>query len=322
MSHPAITAFVDSLRAANKASTATSYAGFLRMLEDWCAASGCDLLTITADDLRRFQVYLADEYQTAAGNALALTTQATAITVIRSFYRHLTRSGVLVLDPAASLVSPSPPMSPIVHKDYLDQQEATALVETMAAEVEAASKDARALALRNLALVSLALATGRRCKGLVSLDVSDLDPDRDEVRVGWEKGKSGRVLPVAAWSMAVVRRYVSEARPVILGDRPSAALFVSQRADRLCTRAVTVVLDAAVTDTIAANPDLVDLPGKCISTHSLRVSFAAMMFANGCNIRILNELMLHSSLTTTARYTPIPIEDLRRVLLTTHPRAG
>lgn len=320
--HPAIAAYLDHLRAANKGSTAAGYAGFLRCYASWLALAGLDALTVTGDDLRRFQVWLADTHRTAVGNPLALTTQATVIAVVRSLYRHLLGAGVLVLDPAADLVPPRPPVSPTVRKDHLDPQEATALLDTLAAQVASSTGDARALALRNLALVSLALATGRRCAGLMAIDVADLDPDRDEIRVGWEKGKAGRVLPVAAWAMAVARRYVRDGRPALLDGRESAALFVSQRAGRLCPRGFAVVLAEAVAATIAANPDLTALPTKRVSTHSLRVSFAAMLFANGCNIRILNELMLHTSLTTTARYTPIPIDDLRRVLLATHPSAS
>jgi site-specific recombinase XerD len=66
---------------------------------------------------------------------------------------------------------------------------------------------------------------------------------------------------------------------------------------------------------------LTELPNKRISTHSLRVSFAKLMHDHGCNIRSLNELMLHRSLNTTAAYTPITVDDLRRAVLPCHPRA-
>ena len=120
--------------------------------------------------------------------------------------------------------------------------------------------------------------------------------------------------------MATVRRYITEARSVTLKGANSPWLFVSQGADVLCTRGVAFVLADAVAETIRRNPDLVDLPSKRISTHSLRVSFATLLFHGGANIRSINELMLHSSLTTTGRYTPIPLADLRRVLIAAHPR--
>ena len=76
-----------------------------------------------------------------------------------------------------------------------------------------------------------------------------------------------------------------------------------------------------VAATCAANPDLVMLPGKRITMHGLRVTCARLLFANGCNIRSVNAIMLHRKLSTTALYTPIPVAELRRVLLKAHPRA-
>jgi site-specific recombinase XerD len=272
-------------------------------------------------------LWLANDHRTRHGDALARSTQATAILVVRSLYRWLAKRGVLLTDPAASLVPADAPKRLTVAKDHLSQQEAIALLDTCAKRVRDAKPEsiAHALRLRDLAIIAVALATGRRCHGLCDLELAHLDTERQELRVEREKGKTGRVLPVAAWAMAVVRRYLAEGRPRLLhttqGQRASSFVFVSQRADRLCERAVACLLDDAIAATISANPDLTDLPTKRISTHSLRVTFAVTLFAGGCGIRSLNELMLHANLTTTAQYTPIPLEDLRRVLLITHPRA-
>ena len=332
--HAAITAWLDALRAAGKASTAITNGRFLAKFTAWLAQSGSadsavDLLAVTPDVLTRYQIWLADVCRRADGKPLAVTTQATAVIILCSFYRWLTRRGVLLVNPARDLTPRKAPPTLVVRKDHLSLQEAQALIDTLAALVtEAASGTvARALAERNLAAIALALATGRRCAGLCSLRVSDLDAERNELRVAHEKGRMGRVLPVAAWAMAAAMRYVAGARGMLLGaDADVAAttspwLFVSQRADRLCERGFANVLDVAIAETVRRNPDLADLATRRITTHSLRVSFATVLFANGCGIRALNELMLHQALTTTARYTPIPIEDLRRVLLASHPRA-
>ncbi len=321
--HPAVEAFLESLRAANKASTAWSYGIYLRKFENWLTERRVDVLLATTDILIRYQVWLADTYRQDNGEPLAKTTQCTAVVTVKTLYRWLTKRGIVLVDPAAPLIPPKPPESLTVRKDHLTLQEATALIQALGAQIEEAKpgSDAWALGSRNLAMVSIALATGRRCSGLVHLRMEHIDLERNEVRIEWEKGKAGRVLPVAAWAMGTVRHYLERARPVLLGERTSEWLFVSQRADRICARGFVFVLDAAMAETIRRNPDLTDLPAKRISTHSLRVSFASMMFENGCNIRSLNEMMLHENLTTTARYTPIPIEDLRRVLLTAHPRA-
>jgi integrase/recombinase XerD len=286
-------------------------------------ARGLDVLHVAGDVLARYQLWLVNEYRTDRGQPLAVSTQATAILIVKALYRWLHRRGVLLVDPAATIVPPDPPNSITVAKDHLSQQETMALIDTLAALVAEAKPGSTtwALRLRDLAAVSLALATGRRCQGLCDLELAHLDAERNELRVEREKGKAGRVLPVAAWTVAIVGRYVREARPLLLKGRASDVLLVSQRADRLCKRAFAFLLAEAIAATVARNPDLTDLPGKRISTHSLRVTFAVTLFSNGCGIRSLNELMLHANLTTTAQYTPIPLDDLRRVLLLSHPRA-
>jgi len=321
--HPAIASYLDSLRAADKASTATTNTSFLSLFTGWLEPQRIDVLQVTAADLARYQLWIANEHRTRRGQLLAVSTQGTAILIVKALFRWLTKRGVLLTDPAASLVPPDPPKRLAVAKDHLSQQEAIALLDTCAARVADAEPGTttRALRLRDLAAIVLALATGRRCQGLCDLHLAHLDAEQHELRVEREKGKAGRVLPIASWAVAVVNRYLVEARPHLLKGRESPYLLVSERADRLSERGFAFLLAEAVAATITRNPDLTDLPGKRISTHSLRVTFAVTLFANGCGIRSLNELMLHANLTTTAQYTPIPLEDLRRVLLASHPRA-
>ena len=321
--HPSIAAYLDALCAAGRANTARAYGNCLDLFARWAGGAGVDLMRATSDQLAGYQLWIASDRTVRTGAVRARSTQATAIIVVQSFYRWMCDRDLLMHDPSASLTVPSQPVNRQVRKDHLTLQEATALIQTQAALVDkrAPGTKWRALEIRNLAMLALALATGRRVHGLVTLKLHQIDLDRNEVRIEREKGRTGRVLPVAAWAMATVRRYINEARPVTLGGESSPWLFISQCVCALDTRSVGFVLAIAVRETIARNPDLTDLPHKRISTHSLRVSFAHLLFQGGCNIRSINELMLHQSLSTTARYTPVPLADLRRALLTTHPRA-
>ena len=321
--HPAVQGFLDHLVATNKASTAGCYGTYLGWYETWLATAGVDLVAATTDTIAAYQQHLAGTYRTRTGNLLALSTQGTLITVVRTLYRWLHRRGHILFDPAAAIVPAQGPKALTVAKDHLALDEAVALISTLSdlvAEATPASV-AWALAVRNLSAISLALATGRRCGGLISLQVADIDLGRAEVRVAWEKGKRGRVLPVAAWAMRLVAHYLQHARPLILNGRASDALFPTIHAPAMTHGAFVYLLDEAVAETLRRNPDLTALAAKRISTHSLRVTFATVMFANGCGIRSLNELLLHADLNTTAMYTPIPLEDLRRVLIACHPRA-
>ncbi len=323
--HPAVAAFLDAMRANGKDSTARTYGTYLLPFERWMANAQLDLMHATTDQLAGYQLWLSTNRPARLGAVRARTTQGTAVITVKSLYAWLRKRGFLIHDPAKALVPPSPPKTLTVRKDHLTLQEATALIQTQAALIDLNPADTRpryrALEVRNLAMLSLALATGRRVHGLVALHLDQIDVERNEVRVDREKGRMGRVLPVAEWAMATVRRYLAEARPITLDGASSPWLFVGMNAGGLCTRAVAFVLDNAVRETITRNPDLTDLPTKRISTHSLRVSFATLLFAGGANIRSINELLLHRTLSTTAKYTPIPISDLRRVLLSAHPRA-
>jgi len=321
--HPAIQSFLDHLTASGKASTATSYSYYLSWFASWLAAQRVDLLDATTDTIAAYQQHIANTYRKRDGRPLALSTQCTALVVVRTLYAWLHARNLVLFNPAAAIAPADPPKSLTVAKDHLSLDEAVALVGTLSDLVAEARPQTVtwALAVRNLSAVSLALATGRRCGGLISLAVADIDLDRAEVRVVREKGKTGRVLPVAAWAMALIAHYIREARPLILNGRQSDALFPTIHAAAMTHGAFVYLLDQAVAATIARNPDLTALAAKRISTHSLRVTFATVMFSNGCGIRSLNELLLHADLNTTAQYTPIPLEDLRRVLLTYHPRA-
>lgn len=321
--HIAVQSFLDHLVASNKATTAATYGNYLGWYERWLAEQGIDLLAATAATVAAYQQHLANEYRKRDGSMLALSTQGTLIVVVRTLYQWLHRRNIILFNPAASITPAQGPKSLTVAKDHLSLDEAIALISTLSDLVtEARSQSvAWALAVRNLSAVALALATGRRCGGLIRIRVADIDVGRAEVRVSWEKGKTGRVLPVAAWTMALVAHYITAARPLILNGRESDALFPTIHRTAMGHSAFVYLLEQAVAETISRNPDLTALAAKNISTHSLRVTFATVMFSNGCGIRSLNELLLHASLNTTAMYTPIPLEDMRRVLIACHPRA-
>jgi len=321
--HPHLLAYLDALRSAGKASTAGCYEPHLRRLTGWLAEQGIATDHVTTNDLARFQGWLATTYRTPRGEMLARSTRGTISAVIRSAYGWMRRRGLILHDPTVALIAPKVPRRLVVAKDHLSQQEAVALMETLAALVGEAKAGtaARALAQRNLAVVAVALASGRRCEGLIEMRVEQIDFVLKEVRVDSEKGKTGRVLPIAQWATTAVRRYLDEGRIHLLAGETSDRVFVSQRRGHLCHKAVGYLIDEAIKETIRRNPDLTELPGKRITTHSLRVSTALLLYRGGCNIRSLQLMLLHAAPTTTSAYTPITVQDLRSAFLVAHPRA-
>ncbi len=325
--HPLLIAFLDALRARGKSSTAASYDQVLGYLTRWLADQRLDAATVTTDDLGRFQQFISNTYRTATGEPLAKSTQGTITAVLHSAYTWMHRRGLILHQPAASLAMPLVPRRLSVAKESLTQDECIAFLNTLSAvEAEAVRGTiAHALAQRNLALFALALASGLRCHTLIDLRLGQVDTAACTLRIDWSKGKAGRVLPTAPWALAPVKHWLSEGRVHLLRGGEGDRVFISQRRGRLCHKAVSYLLGEAVADTIGRNPDLADLPGKRVTTHSLRVSTALLLHHGGCDLRSLSELLLHGSagapgLAVTGRYLPTTTDDVARALRGHHPR--
>lgn len=321
--HVTMAKFIECLEFEGRAATAKGYAFSLSKYDDWNRAEGIDPLRSTAETVRSFRSYLV-ELRSSKDVPLAVSTVATRLAAVKAYHRWLFRRKQIMSDPAKGIDLPKVPKG-VTLKDYLSLQEATALLQTQAGRMEKAKVGTLTWAreCRNLTLVAIALATGKRRSSIRALKVSDLDFRRHEVRVEREKGKSGAVFPCARWAMALAQEYVEKGRPILLrGGQDDGWLFLSWcGAKQIGMERFRMILDALVKETVEQNPDLEELAAKRIIPHSLRVSFAALLFTNGCNIRSINELMMHEKLSTTANYTPIPLEDLRRACRAAHPRA-
>ncbi len=320
--HPRMEAFVEVQRLRGREGTARTADLTLRQFAAWCDAHGLSPLRLRRDDADAYLVHLTTEARTPRGELLKRTTVDMRIAYVKAFYEWLEVHREIIANPAAKLRVRVVKSRVVLH-EHLTLQEATALVQTQAATVvgSPAGSVSRARRLRLLAAVCLCLATGRRISGLLGIRVEHLDQERRELRVEREKGRTGRVLPVAEWALTVVQEYLTQARPLLACSPPVPWLFVDGTGAQRSTRnAMATAIEDLVRRTVEANPDLGNLGAKRITWHSLRVSFATLLFANGCPIRSVNELMLHQCLSTTARYTPIPIEDMQQLWRTVHPR--
>jgi integrase/recombinase XerD len=320
--HPLMREYIDYLILRARERTAQSVLEALDGFLAWVRAQHLDVLCLTKEILFRYQEYLLVEYRTRAGKPLARKTAVTRIVLIKGFYAWLVDCGHLVVDPARHL-GISEVRSRVVVSQPLTLQEVTAILQTASARVRQhrPGTSLHVRHLRNLAALSLSLATGRRIGGLVGLKLSQVDVPKRELRIEREKGHAGRVLPVKAWAMDIVARYLATARPRLAHGHDTPWLFLNPEGTGHATRGMfSIILKLLLPQVRRQNPDLVDLQRKRVTWHSLRTSFATLMFRNGCDIRVVNELMLHRDLSTTARYTPVPVEDLRQVFRSAHPR--
>jgi integrase/recombinase XerD len=217
--------------------------------------------------------------------------------------------GVTANDNAARVKPPKPPRR-------LPKAITVAQIEALlqSSGPEATDEDAMALdpiKVRDRAILELLYATGARVSEVVSLDVDDL-VDQTMVRL-FGKGSKERIVPVGSYAQRAVEAYLVRVRPVLakLG-KGTPAVFLNQRGSRLSRQSVWQIISDA-----AAGAKL----GAEVSPHTLRHSFATHLLEGGADVRVVQELLGHSSVATTQIYTLITVDALREVYSTAHPRA-
>jgi integrase/recombinase XerC len=233
-------------------------------------------------------------------------TIARALSAVRAFYRFLNLHHGVEVNPARAASTPK------LEKrlpGYLDRGAMDRLFAL--AEQRAGANTFRAV--RDRAILELFYSTGMRLSELVGLDLDDLDLVSDQVRVRG-KGKKERILPVGRLAVTALRNYYLR-RDEMLADARGAerrAVFVSARGRRLTPRAVQLAVRRLL-DAVSE--------GRKVTTHSLRHSFATHLLDAGADLRAVQELLGHASLSTTQIYTHTSVERLKQVYHQAHPRA-
>ena len=242
----------------------------------------------------------SQELRTRQEGALTASSMARMLSSVRGFHRFLLEEGLTETDVAASAKPPK-----------LGTRLPKAIsVEQMAAVLAATDGD-DLLQLRDKALLELLYATGARITEAVSLNVDDVI-DGDVVRL-FGKGNKQRIVPVGSYARAAIDTYLVRARPT-LSSRGTAtpALFLGARGMRVSRQNAWLIIRAA-----AERANL----GIEISPHTFRHSFATHLLAGGADVRVVQELLGHSSVATTQIYTLVTADTLRDMYTTAHPRA-
>ena len=233
---------------------------------------------------------------------LAATSAGRAVVAVRGFHRFLLREGTVPTDAARGVRPPPPPK----------RLPKAISVEEVAALLEAAGADETPRAVRDRALLELLYGCGARISEAVGLDLDELDLEQGVVRlVG--KGSKERVVPVGSYAREAVQGYLVRARPALAAaGKGSPALFLNSRGGRLSRQSAWTALRAA-----ARRAGIT----REVSPHTLRHSFATHLLDGGADVRVVQELLGHASVTTTQVYTLVTVDRLREVYATAHPRA-
>jgi len=234
---------------------------------------------------------------------LSGSSTARALAAVRGWHRFALAEGVSSADPARNVRRPA----------QTQRLPKAVPLQTIEALIETASGPDPA-DLRDRALLEFLYGTGARVSEAVGLDIDDLDLEAGLVRLHG-KGDKQRVVPLGSYAAASVGAYLAAARPKLAeaGPGPGAAVFLNSRGRRLSRQGAWGRLQRAAT---AAG-----LPPGSISPHTLRHSFATHLLDGGADVRVVQELLGHASVSTTQIYTLVTVDRLREVYAAAHPRA-
>ena len=281
--------------------TLKSYRRDLRRYVGWLADRGVtDLAAVREDTVTGFLVALRegdpDHPPLGAGSA------ARTVVAVRGFHRFTVREGLTAVDPSASVRPPAP-------AKRLPKALPLADIERI---LDAAGAPGTALALRDRALLEVLYGTGARISEAVGLDLDDLDPEQGTVLLRG-KGSKERIVPVGSFALEAVEAYLVRGRSELsAAGRGVPAMFLNARGGRLSRQSAWTVL-AKAADRAGVTAE--------VSPHTLRHSFATHLLDGGADVRVVQELLGHASVTTTQVYTLVTVDSLREVYATAHPRA-
>jgi integrase/recombinase XerD len=286
--------------------TLSSYRRDLRRYSKHLSDRGIsDLAKVGEDDVSEFLVALRRGDPEAGNAALSAVSAARALIAVRGLHRFAAAEGLAELD-VARAVRPPTPGRRLPKSLTIDQ---------VLALLEGAGGDGPSdgpLTVRNRALLELLYSTGSRISEAVGLDVDDIDTEARSVLLRGKGGKQ-RLVPVGRPAVAALDAYLVRGRPDLARrGRGTPAIFLNARGGRLSRQSAWQVLqDAAERAGITSG----------VSPHMLRHSFATHLLEGGADVRVVQELLGHASVTTTQIYTLVTVHALREVWAGAHPRA-
>ncbi|CAN7268963.1 site-specific tyrosine recombinase XerD [Microbacterium maritypicum] len=278
------------------AHTIAAYRRDLEGYREWLVAEGIDDTgEVTPATIDRFIAERASAEPPPASTSLARLQSS-----VRGWHRFLAREGIEADDPSGRL---RPPKAPRRLPKALTIEQVERLL--------AAPSPEAPLGIRDRALLELLYATGARVSEAIDLDVDDL-AHGDVLRLRG-KGSKERIVPLGSYARAAVDTYLTRVRPALAAKgRASARLFLGARGAPLSRQSAWLVIRAAA-ESAQITVD--------VSPHTLRHSFATHLLQGGADVRVVQELLGHSSVATTQIYTHVSVDALRDIYATSHPRA-
>lgn len=234
------------------------------------------------------------------------TTVARKIASLRTFFKYLYKSQFIEINPAENISAPKKPKS---LPKFLTDDEMNKILDNIEIDTPAG--------LRNKAILELLSATGMRVSELSNLNFEDLNLDENEITV-FGKGAKERIVLVSERAKKYLLQYIDVARPLIVKNAPvqelteSSPVFINKTGYRLQSKTIRVVINDLV--------DKIQLP-KHVTPHVFRHSFATRMLEHGADLRVVQELLGHASISNTQIYTHVSVQHLKDEYDKAHPHA-
>ncbi len=288
------------------ANTLSSYRRDLRRYAEHLTGRGiADLRAVGENDVSDFLVALRKGDPDNGVTALSAVSAARTLVAVRGLHRFLTAEGVVETD-VSRAVKPPTPTRRLPKSLTLD--EVVSLLEAAGGDRESDGP----LTLRNRALLEVLYSTGARISEAGGLDVDDVDTESRAVLLRGKGGKQ-RLVPIGRPAVSALENYLVRGRPGLASrGKGTPAIFLNARGGRLSRQSAWQVLqDAAEAAGITAT----------VSPHTMRHSFATHLLEGGADVRVVQELLGHASVTTTQIYTLVTVSALREVWAGAHPRA-
>lgn len=278
----------------SSAHTIRAYQEDLTQFGEYLKAQGIPLEQLEYHDLRYYMASLQQKQQ------LKKTTLSRKTSTLKSFCKFLHREGLLEHNPADLLSTPKKEKRlPTV----INEVDMIAFLDDFLAGEEP-------LQLRNKAIFELLYSSGLRVSELVQLDVENVQKQKGILRI-LGKGSKERIVPVGEQAQSAITYYLEHGRPLLVKEE-AQALFLNRQGTRLTTRGVEYILEQYVKQGA--------LKYK-VTPHAFRHSFATHLLDNGADLRVIQELLGHESLSTTQIYTEVSASHLQQIYRKAHPRA-
>lgn len=252
-----------------------------------------DPLTASEEDVASFGEFLADR-------GLAVSSRARSLAAVRTFHTFLAAESGSDVNPAIEV---TPPKQIKKLPKAISVDDVTRLIDSV--------DTSTGVGLRDRAVLEILYGTGARISEAVSLTMDDVDLESGLVRL-WGKGRKERIVPIGTYGIAALEAYIVRARPALAAKgRGVPEIFLNTLGRPLSRQSAWALIQSAA--------ERAKLTG--ISPHTLRHSFATHLLNGGADVRVVQELLGHSSVTTTQIYTLITAQSLREVYVSSHPRA-